>query len=202
MRKMVFLSFMLIAASVLPPALAQTTTPAPALKPMAALTAVAAPASIYGARLFMHDIPASPDLIASQPNGWQQAISDPNNCGAQIVIPWAVVDNGTTYNWSPVDNYIALWAGHGKYVSITFGSAAARVGQDMVPSGSAAPLSNTPSYVLKSGLPVIQCHQELGEPGYFTPPTPDYLDGRYLTPWKKFIAAAIARYGNDSRLPI
>jgi hypothetical protein len=87
-----------------------------------------------------------------------------------------------------------VWASQGKLTGIHFSAAVSKINQQMGPT-----TWNTPAYVLNSGAPVIQCHQELGG-GDPSPPTPDFLDPRVLGPWRNFIRAGLAHYQDDPKI--
>jgi hypothetical protein len=145
--------------------------------------------TISGVRLFMHFIPhATTPLTQQLDNGWTYAISDPNACGVQILLPWSDVENGSpgAYDWSDLDGLISQWAAKGKRVGITLTSVAGNVDQER------GTTLDTPSYVMSSGEQILQCIENPP-----VPPTPDYLDSRYSTPWRNFITAALARYQDN-----
>jgi hypothetical protein len=151
-----------------------------------------APAS--GTRIFMHYIPTSTaPLVQQEPNGWQYVINDPNTCGVQIVVPWSDVETSKgVYDWNDLDFLVDQWAAKGKYAELTFTGVAENVNQERGFSNGSPQLS-TPAYVMNAGEQIIQC--KLPTP---VPPTPDYLDSRYYTPWRSFIAAAVAHYGRGN----
>jgi hypothetical protein len=162
---------------------------------LVALSFVPSVAFAEGTRLFMHYIPHSADLEGDQPDSWKTVISSPTACGVQIMVPWSFIDKGGgKYDWSALDQFIALWASQGKLTALHFSAAASNVAQQMGPT-----LYNTPLYVLESGAPIIQCHQELGG-GKPSPPTPDFLDPRVLSPWRAFIRAGLAHYEDDLKI--
>lgn len=159
-----------------------------------ALSFLPSVANAEGTRLYMHYIPHSTDLMGGLPNGWRTVINNPADCGVEIQVPWSFVDKDGVYDWSSLDQFVAVWASQSKLTTLDFSAAASNIAQQMGPT-----LYNTPAYVLASGAPVLQCHQEKGG-GEPSPPTPDFLDSRVLGPWQNFIRAAVAHYGSDPKI--
>ncbi|ELS01605.1 hypothetical protein Xen7305DRAFT_00013090 [Xenococcus sp. PCC 7305] len=122
-------------------------------------------------------------------------LNDPTVTGANIVIPWSLVDQGpgatSQYNWSYVYQQAKPWIEAGKTVNILLWGAAQRSQQEF--NGK----SITPEYVLKN-TDTVSCQCKIGKGCEIDPPqTPVFWDEDYQDNYRKVVRAAIAEFGDQ-----
>ena len=148
------------------------------------------PDAAHGLMVWINSV----DETKKQPAILKYLTVDSNLCGASIVVLWSGIDKGPSaspqYDFTVIDKAIAPWIGAGKIVNLLF------VGTDEV-----GPVDHaTPAWVLAQTGPnhvdLVPCPDPGG--GSVGPPTPVYWEQGYLTPWHKFISAAVAHYGSDA----
>jgi hypothetical protein len=109
-------------------------------------------------------------------------VNQPTICGANIFIPWSEVDKGPgaspQYDFSQIDPMITPWKSAGKKVNLLVEGIGLSTKQNV-----------TPDYVLDSGVVNVACASTTPYPLVWTPD--------YYTPYEAFIAAVLAKYGND-----
>ena len=122
-------------------------------------------------------------------------LHDPTVAGANIVVPWSLVDRGPDavpqYNWSYVYQQAKPWIEAGKTVNILLWGAAQKAEQEF--NGK----SITPEYVLKN-TDTVSCQCKIGKGCVLDPPqTPVFWDKDYQNNYRQVIKAAIAEFGNQ-----
>jgi hypothetical protein len=118
-------------------------------------------------------------------------LPDPTNCGANIVVPWSAVDDGTGYDWSVVLNAAAPWIKAGKTVNLLVWGAAQLKEQEF-----GRPM--TPDYVLRQ-VHTVSCRYFDAQAGKLVvrPTTPAFWEEGYQEPYKRFVRALVARFGRE-----
>ena len=121
-------------------------------------------------------------------------LNDPTVTGANIVVPWSLVDKGpnaaSQYSWDYVYEQAKPWIKAGKTVNILLWGAAQKSEQEF--NGK----SITPEYVLKN-TDTVSCQCKIGKGCAIDPPkTPVFWDRDYQDNYRKVVRAAIAEFGN------
>ena len=122
-------------------------------------------------------------------------LNDPTVTGANIIVPWSLVDLGpdapNQYNWSYVYQQAKPWIEAGKIVNILLWGAAQKSEQEF--DGK----SITPEYVLQN-TDTVSCQCKIDQGCVLDPPqTPVFWDKDYQDNYRKLIKAAIAEFGNQ-----
>ncbi len=164
-------------------------TPAPCTQPA---PNAADPNAPHGLMVWLDSV----DAAKNDPAILKYLRTDPNLCGASIVVLWSAIDHGPAssnqYDFQPIERAMAPWIAAGKIVNLLF------TGVDEVGPTDRA----TPAWVLAqkgaNHVDVVPCPNPGS--GSVGPPTPVYWEQGYSTPWRAFIAAVIRRYGGDSHL--
>ena len=142
-----------------------------------------------GPEVFVHaaNSPANTDI---QGKIAQFIISDPRVTGAQLMIPWSAVDNGSgNFDWSFVEQSMAPWVKGGKVVGLTFYGVEERTTWNF---GKSA----TPAYVLAQ-VHKVRCNVA-DEP--YLPDVPVYFEPAYADNYKRLIGAVVRHFENDKRV--
>lgn len=122
-------------------------------------------------------------------------LNDPTVTGANIIVPWSLVDRGPDapkqYNWSYVYQQAKPWIEAGKIVNILLWGAAQKSEQEF--DGK----STTPEYVLQN-TDTVSCQCKIDKGCVLDPPqTPVFWDEDYQDNYRKVIKAAIAEFGKQ-----
>ena len=122
-------------------------------------------------------------------------LNDSTVTGANIVVPWSLVDRGPDaapqYNWSYVYQQAKPWIEAGKTVNILLWGAAQKTEQEF--NGK----SITPEYVLQN-TDTVSCQCKIDQGCVPNPPqTPVFWDSDYQDNYRKVIKAAIAEFGDQ-----
>lgn len=147
------------------------------------------PSAVHGLMVWLDSV----DLAKKEPAILQYLPKDPKLCGASIVVLWSGIDRGPTaspqFDFTPIERAMKPWVAAGKLVNLLF------IGNNEVGTTDTA----TPSWVLAqtgaNAVDLVPCPNP--GPGSVGPPTPVYWEQGYSTPWRAFIAKAIARYGRN-----
>jgi hypothetical protein len=147
------------------------------------------PNAVHGLMVWLYSV----DETKKQPDILKYLRSDRALCGASIVVQWSEVDKGPNaprqYDFTAVERAMKPWIAAKKTVNLLF------AGTNEIGSEDTA----TPAWVLaqtgRNRVRLIPC-KDPGN-GLTAPPTPVYWQSGYAVPWRRFITAAIARYGND-----
>ena len=142
------------------------------------------------------------------------ATTDARTLGANIIIPWSKVDDGTrdadgnpVLDWSYIEGEVAPWVARGQRVNILLWPSAQRTFQHV--DGEPA----TPSYVLEQ-VPTVRCYRErTGQRGWenLGPDDPNaeerrdpadvdvplHWDARYQALYRPVIEAFVRRFENE-----
>lgn len=119
-------------------------------------------------------------------------LNDPTVSGANIVVPWSLVDRGPDivpqYDWSYVYQQAQPWIDAGKTVNILLWGAAQKSEQEF--NGK----SITPEYVLKN-TDTVSCQCKINQGCVLDPPqTPVFWDEDYQDNYRQVVKAAIAEF--------
>ncbi|MGK7899622.1 MAG: hypothetical protein AB4372_39915 [Xenococcus sp. (in: cyanobacteria)] len=122
-------------------------------------------------------------------------LHDPTVAGANIIVPWSLVDRGPDavpqYDWSYVYQQAQPWIDAEKTVNILLWGAAQKTEQEF--NGK----SITPEYVLKN-TDTVSCQCKVGKGCVLDPPqTPVFWDQDYQDSYRQVIQAAIAEFGSQ-----
>jgi len=122
-------------------------------------------------------------------------LNDPTVAGANIVVPWSLVDQGPKapeqYNWDYIYQQAKPWIAAGKTVNILLWGAAQKAEQEF--NGK----SITPEYVLKN-TDTVSCQCKIGKGCAIDPPkTPVFWDKDYQDNYRKVVKAAIAEFSDE-----
>lgn len=121
-------------------------------------------------------------------------LNDPTVTGANIVVPWSMVDRGEgvspQYDWSYVYEQAQPWIDAGKKVNILLWGAAQRSQQEF----NDKPI--TPAYVLAK-TETVSCQCKVGGNCEIDPPkTPVFWDEDYQNNYRQVVKAAVAEFSN------
>jgi hypothetical protein len=154
---------------------------------------VADPNAPHGLMVWLDSV----DAAQNTPGVLQYLPSDPNLCGASIVVLWSGVDRGPAvspqYDFSRVEKATQPWLKAGKKVNLLF------IGTNEVGPTDTA----TPAWVLAqtgaNQVDLVPC-PDPGTTGSIGPPTPVYWEPGYANPWHAFINRVIAKYATDTSI--
>lgn len=117
-------------------------------------------------------------------------IPDPTNCGANIIVSWSAVDNGSSYDWTSVIEAARPWVKAGKTVNLLVWGAAQIKEQEF-----GKPI--TPQYVLDQVTDVTCSYFDQEKQETFVyPRTPAFWENDYKENYKKFARAVVKRFGD------
>ena len=119
-------------------------------------------------------------------------LNDPTVAGANIIVPWSLVDRGPNavqqYDWSYVYQQAKPWIDAGKTVNILLWGAAQKTEQEF--NGK----SITPEYVLQN-TDTVSCQCKINQGCAIDPPqTPVFWDKDYQDNYRQVVQAAIAEF--------
>lgn len=151
---------------------------------------VPVPSSPHGLMVWIDSI----DETKNQPAILKYLPSDPNLCGASIVVLWSSIDRGPQaspqYDFDAIDKAARPWIRAGKTVNFLFAGV-----NEVGPNDTA-----TPAWVLAqkgaNKVDVVSC-KDPGSASAVGPPTPVYWERGYHRPYLAFISHVIARYAGD-----
>jgi hypothetical protein len=116
-------------------------------------------------------------------------IPDPTNCGANIIVPWSAVDNGSSYDWTAVIEAARPWVRAGKTVNLLVWGAAQIKEQEF-----GKPI--TPQYVLDQVSDVTCSYfDDEKQETFVYPRTPAFWEDGYKENYKRFARAVVKRFG-------
>jgi hypothetical protein len=150
------------------------------------------PNAVHGLMVWLHSV----DETKQNPAILKYLGADRRLCGASVVVLWSGIDKGPKaslqYDFEPIERTMKPWIAANKIVNLLF------AGADEVGTTDVA----TPPWVLaqtgRNRVDLVPCPNPGG--GVVVPPTPVYWEPGYLTPWHKFIAVVISRYGNNANV--
>lgn len=121
-------------------------------------------------------------------------LHDPTVSGANIIVPWSMVDRGVNanpqYDWSYVYQQAQPWIDAGKIVNLLLWGVAQKAEQEF----NGKPI--TPAYVLKQTETIsCQCNVK-GECELNPPETPVFWDEDYQKHYRNLVKAAVAEFSD------